>query len=165
MRKKRSTSQTIGILSLMLFGSGCVSIRHENELPFDHEIVAQPQISRSSDHVLGIGCRECEDPCIATGPQQPIGISVPWMNPARPLRYVASGVKTGANKVCSSVAGLKERVCTHCNDWWSQQKQKNNPPPWPKFHPVPAKPVFEGQPGGGAESPEIFGAFGPAQDE
>lgn len=165
MRKKHSKSEIIGILSLMLFGSGCVSIRHENALPFDHAIAARPQISTSSDHGMGVRCQECADPCEVPGPQYPVEISMPWMKPSRPLRYVASGVKTGANKVCSSVSGWKERVCTQYNDWWSQQKQKNNPPPWPKFHPVPAKPVFEGQSGGGAESPEIFGAFGPAKDE
>jgi hypothetical protein len=61
--------------------------------------------------------------------------------------------------------GVKDKLQTHCSDWHSKRKEKNNPPPWPKFHPVPAKPVFEAQSGEMANAPEIFGTFGPAAEK
>jgi hypothetical protein len=89
----------------------------------------------------------------------------PGVRPWIPLRNAASGIKNGATQICSSMLGFKDKMHARCNDWNSKRKEKNNPPPWPKFHPVPAKPVFEAQTGEMANAPEIFGAFGTAAEE
>ncbi|MCU0711274.1 MAG: hypothetical protein MUC43_04385 [Pirellula sp.] len=165
MRSERSKKLLIGVSSLMLAVPGCVSIRHENELALIGAGSHQTHLPRNQCSSVAVSVQECGDPCRRPDSQAVRGIGLSGIEPTKPIRIVASGVKNGANRVCSSLIGFKERVHFQCNDWWSRQKEKNNPPPWPKFHPVPAKPAFESQTGDIADSPEIFGAFGPAKEE
>jgi len=44
--------------------------------------------------------------------------------------------------------------------WVSEKKAEANAPPWPRFHPVPTKPVFEPEQAEEDMSPEVYGRFG-----
>ena len=46
----------------------------------------------------------------------------------------------------------------HC--WVHTKREEANAPPWPHFHPVPTKPVFEPEEKGSSMTPEIYGRFG-----
>ncbi len=65
----------------------------------------------------------------------------------------------GAGEQCS------DRVhgwCADAHAWRLKKKRERNPPPHPRFHPVPVKPVFAHQPGSLSEDPEFYGRFGVA---
>jgi hypothetical protein len=47
-----------------------------------------------------------------------------------------------------------------CSDWIARKKEEANPPPWPRFHPIPTKPVFEPEEQSPNDAPEAFGTFG-----
>ena len=51
---------------------------------------------------------------------------------------------------------MKASVC----GWVNEKKAAANAPPWPRFHPVPTKPVFESDQAEEAMSPEVYGRFG-----
>jgi len=44
--------------------------------------------------------------------------------------------------------------------WVNEKKAEANAPPWPHFHPVPTKPVFEPDQTEEGMSPEVYGRFG-----
>ena len=44
--------------------------------------------------------------------------------------------------------------------WANRCKAEANAPPWPRFHPVPTKPVFEPEQVDEEVSPEVYGRFG-----
>lgn len=165
MRNERTKQFWIGLLSMTLAAPGCVSIRHENEFGPNDFAPLQSHLncgfSGSSEPQL----QGCCDPCEVTDLHQSMDMANPGVRPWIPLRNAASGIKNGATQICSSMLGFKDKMHARCNDWNSKRKEKNNPPPWPKFHPVPAKPVFEAQTGEMANAPEIFGAFGTAAEE
>jgi len=45
-------------------------------------------------------------------------------------------------------------------EWKEKKKEEANQPPWPRFHPVPTKPVFEPDELSPQIAPEILGQFG-----
>jgi hypothetical protein len=51
---------------------------------------------------------------------------------------------------------MKASVC----GWVNEKKAAANAPPWPRFHPVPTKPVFESDQAEEAMPPEVYGRFG-----
>ena len=50
------------------------------------------------------------------------------------------------------------KVSLHC--WIHAKKEAVIAPPWPHFHPVPTKPVFEPEEKGSSTTPESYGRFG-----
>ena len=82
-----------------------------------------------------------------------------------PLRGAAASLRHGVSQAMFRVHGWKAGLHSQCSEWWADRKEKRNPPPWPKFHPLPTKPAFEPQAGEGQGSPGIFGAFGAAESD
>lgn len=50
------------------------------------------------------------------------------------------------------------KASIHC--WIHTKREETNAPPWPRFHPVPTRPVFEPEVKGSSMTPEIYGRFG-----
>ena len=73
-----------------------------------------------------------------------------------PLKLVPSGVSEFVSQVPERCAAAKASV----QGWIHAKKQEANPAPWPRFHPVPTKPVFEAEEAESSEMPEIYGRFG-----
>ena len=165
MRNERTKHFWIGLLSLTLAAPGCVSIRHKKEFGPNDFSPLQSHLNCGHCGPIEPQLQGCEDPCEVMDLHHPMDMAIPGLQPWVPVRNAASGMKNGASRICSSMLGLKDRMHARCSDWQSKRKEKDNPPPWPKFHPVPAKPVFEAQTGEMANAPEIFGAFGPASEE
>lgn len=165
MRIERTKQFWIGLLSLTLAVPGCVSIRHESEFGPNDFAPLQSHMTCDVCGPVEPQLAGCSDPCEGADLESPMGVELPRLQPMVPLRNAAAGVKNGVNRICSSMFGIKERLHARCNEWQTKRKEKNNPPPWPKFHPVPAKPVFETQTGELGNSPEIFGNFGPAAED
>ena len=168
MRNERTKQLFIGALSCLLAASGCVSIRHESELGPNDFVPMQSCWGRESCEILGSQTQCCDIGCEMTDLDHPTEMPIHGMQPLVPLRNAASGavvaLKNGVGRIGSGIVRLKGNVQTHCGDWQSKHKQKNNPPPWPKFHPVPAKPAFEAATGDMATTPGTFGSFGPASE-
>ena len=55
------------------------------------------------------------------------------------------------------------RMKAKMSDWIRRKKEEANPPPWPRFHPVPTRPVFEPTDETEPMDPEMYGQFGPNQ--
>jgi hypothetical protein len=47
--------------------------------------------------------------------------------------------------------------------WVDKKKREANPPPWPRFHPIPTQPAFESQQEPNTTVPENYGCFGPSE--
>jgi hypothetical protein len=165
MRKERKKQLLIGLLGCLLAAPGCVSIQHESE--FGPNDFAPLQSHLNCVHCIPQGSQTvgCNSSYSETDLHHPTDMPVHGMQPLLSLRYAATGIKNGAGRVGSSVVGFKDKVHAHCSDWHSKRKQKSNPPPWPKFHPLPAKPAFEAATGDIANTPGTFGSFGPAANE
>lgn len=174
MRNEGTKQLLIGVLGCFLAAPGCVSIRHESELgtrefvPLQSCCEAEPcQTLGSQTQCCEIGC-EVSDLNHSSDLNHPTEMPVHGIQPLVPLKNAASaaviGLRNGGARIGDSVVRLKGKVHTHCVDWQAKHKQKSNPPPWPKFHPVPAKPVFEAAAGDMATAPGTFGAFGPATE-
>lgn len=174
MRAVRSKLLLAGILGLMLCGSGCVSICHERD--FDAALrpplPGAPLLARKSiarDHQPTVLPRSNAHPHagVARVTREDCGESdcdcaMPCHPPAEPLLDAVSGLRIGAGHFYYRALGAKQDLHSKCTDWRNRRKEKSNPPPWPKFHPVPAKPVFESDSTEPLTAPDIFGTFGPA---
>jgi hypothetical protein len=176
MRNERTKQLLIGVLSCMLATPGCVSVRHACELGSNEFVPLQNYVGGAPRETLGFQAQRCDIGCEVTDLKHPTEMPIHGVQPLVPLRNAAlgivTGLKDGAGQVGSSLVGLKGKVQGHwvkvqghCGDWQSKRKQKSNPPPWPKFHPVPAKPVFEAASGDMSTTPGTFGSFGTIAEE
>ena len=136
----------LGVVFMLSFqATGCISIRQPalNDSHFvsncGHQTICCEPIVSSRSHQAG-GADECCDFC-ETG-----YISEGWINRFRPVA-AWPGQRCGALK--DSVFG-----------WVKEKRAAANAPPWPRFHPVPTKPVFESDHAEEATSPEMYGRFG-----
>jgi hypothetical protein len=174
MRVVRSKLLLAGILGLMLCGSGCVSICHEREFDaaMGPRLLGAPLLARQSGArepqpiVIPPSCAR-PHPGVARVTREDCGEShcecvVPCHPPAEPLLDAMSGLRSGLGHLYYRTLGAKQELQSKCIDWRNRRKEKFNPPPWPKFHPVPAKPVFESDSTEPLTAPDIFGTFGPA---
>lgn len=169
MRNERTKQLLIGVLSGMLAVPGCVSIRHESELGTNDFAPLQNYWGCDPCETMGSQTQCCDVACEVTDLNHPTEMPIRGLQPLVPLGNavsgVAVGVKNGVGRIGGGIVGLKGKVQKHCVDWQSKRKQKSNPPPWPKFHPVPAKPAFEAAAGDMSTTPETFGSFGPTSEE
>ncbi|HUP78838.1 MAG TPA: hypothetical protein VM260_09800, partial [Pirellula sp.] len=49
---------------------------------------------------------------------------------------------------------------TSVQSWIRSKQEEASAPPWPRFHPVPTKPVFESEENESSTTPEVYGQFG-----
>lgn len=140
----------LGVLFMLSFqATGCVSIRQAalDDSHFvsncGHPTNCCEPLPFSSSHPADVthgGAVECCDFC-ETG-----DVSESWISRFRPV-VAWPAQRCGAMK--DSVRG-----------WVNEKKAAANAPPWPRFHPVPTKPVFESDQAEEAMSPDVYGRFG-----
>ncbi|XZE18731.1 hypothetical protein SH449x_004033 [Pirellulaceae bacterium SH449] len=173
MRAVRSKQLLAGVLGLMLCGSGCVSICHERDFdsafgtPSGVPLLARDFSTREPEPKARPLRHPQPHPGVARVIHEDCGEShcdcaMPSHPPAEPLLDAVSGLRSGAGHLYYRALGAKHDLHSKCTDWRNRRKEKSNPPPWPKFHPVPAKPVFESDTTESLTAPDIFGAFGPS---
>jgi len=79
-----------------------------------------------------------------------------WASQLNPLKLVPSRVTEFVSQQPGRCAAAKASV----QGWIHAKKADANPAPWPRFHPVPTKPVFEADEAESSGMPEIYGRFG-----
>jgi hypothetical protein len=89
--------------------------------------------------------RECESPEIS-GDTQPFS----------PLQRMKALAARGAEPIA--------RLRYRCQDKIAAYREAANPPPWPKFHPVPVQPAFTPRETELVNAPDSFGSFGPSPE-
>ena len=149
----------LSILSV-LFGQfvGCVSIRQSH--PSQVRTIANFDDST-------LPCSSSEDCCELYDRRE----AMSWIaNKLNPVQLVPSSVLgwMGSCKVRSSA--WVSNQCGRCDTakgaiqgWIQSKKDEANAPPWPRFHPVPVRNVFESQATEApAEplAPDVYGRFG-----
>jgi len=73
-----------------------------------------------------------------------------------PIKLVPSRVSEFVSQQLGRCAAAKASV----QGWIHAKKEEANPAPWPRFHPVPTKPVFEAEEAESSAMPETYGRFG-----
>jgi hypothetical protein len=132
-----------GVLMLSFQSMGCVSFRHSS--PYDSLMVSncdRQTVYCEPDH--SVECCELYAVSDVAG-----NAAKRWMSRFRPV----------AAWPAQRCGAMKASVC----NWVNEKKAAANAPPWPRFHPVPTKPVFESDQSEQAEeamSPEVYGRFG-----
>ena len=84
-----------------------------------------------------------------------------WLNDRREIQsHWASSCKQRSSMWLSKQWSRCEasKASFHC--WIHAKKEEAITPPWPRFHPVPTRPVFEPDDKGSSTTPEIYGRFG-----
>ena len=72
----------------------------------------------------------------------------------------ASNCKQRSSQWVSDQWSRCETAKTSIQCWIHTKRKEANAPPWPRFHPVPTRPVFEPEEKGSSTTPEIYGRFG-----
>jgi hypothetical protein len=83
-------------------------------------------------------------------------VAMQWAERLNPTQLVPSGIHNWANRQVCKCNECKMRFLA----WKERKKQEANEPPWPRFHAVPVKPVFEPEADEPLEEPTAYGAFG-----
>ena len=93
-----------------------------------------------------------------------------WLHAARPSNIIPQRVQNLGAKVrdqsiqmcvnqkqrCDALAAKGEEW----KAWCAMKKAEANPPPWPKFHPVPARPAFSRSEMSPWNTPDAYGTIG-----
>lgn len=151
-----------------LFGSsqtGCVSIVSQstgNGHGMIRTVAHSTQVS--SQDVNSSPCGpSCEEPCPLYDRREVLART---MSAMKPSRWVPQGVKNLGARACNAGTQCRENVAswyyTKC-EWFEKKRAEANAPPWPRFHPVPTRPVFAPTEGSNPEEPECYGRFGKAE--
>lgn len=97
----------------------------------------------------------------------PTDFSGQWVDQLSPRKIVPDGVKVlfceSKQKSVDWIAVQRSRhqgLKAAMHAWILRKKEDANQPPWPRFHPIPAKPVFEPSEETLPMDPEIYGRFG-----
>lgn len=90
-----------------------------------------------------------------------------WVDRLSPRKIVPDGVKVwfceSKQRSADWIAGQRSRYQgkkAAMHTWLQRKKEDAIQPPWPRFHPIPAKPVFEPGEETLPMDPEIYGRFG-----
>ena len=92
-----------------------------------------------------------------------------WLHAARPSSIIPQRVQNLGAKVrdqsiqmcvnqkqrCDALAAKGEEW----KAWCEMKKMEANPPPWPKFHPVPARPAFSRSEMSPSHTPDAYGTI------
>ena len=79
-----------------------------------------------------------------------------WARQLNPVQLVPSGVSEWVSQQPSRCSAVKDSI----HGWIHTKRAEANPPPWPRFHPMPTKPVFESNDEESSTMPETYGRFG-----
>ncbi len=153
--KMRSTLKKRSLLYFALMLSfqniGCVTIR--NSTPSALPAVANCRNEQGS-----------EDCCRLYDRREVIQ---QWAGKFKPRSFIPAPVNNMADncKRCSTAwltnqYGRCEAAKASVLGWIHAKKEEANAPPWPRFHPVPTKPVFEPSENNTSTAPEVYGRFG-----
>lgn len=93
-----------------------------------------------------------------------------WASRLNPVKLVPQRVydwtgnaKSRSSQFIQNQHGRCLAACDSMHGWIHKKKEEANPPPWPRFHPVPTHPAFEPQDGMPSDAPGEFGRFGKEQ--
>ena len=128
------------LLLVAVNSSGCISIRN----------VSPSEVSNCSQ--LSVSKGSCDEffPLYDRG--QVVKQLAGRLNPAQ---TVPESVTNWLSNQRSHCLAAKDSV----HVWYHQKKEAANAPPWPRFHPIPTKPVFEPDPMSESSTPEAYGRF------
>lgn len=144
--------------------TGCVSIV-SNSSGTNHGLIRK---AAHSNHIQSLianfpSCDPaCEEPCPLYDRREVLARTVSAMSPSN---WMPQSVKNLGAKTCEGAANCRDRMAswyyTKC-EWVEKKRAEANAPPWPRFHPVPTKPVFAPTEGYNPTEPECYGRFGKA---
>jgi hypothetical protein len=143
-------------LVLVFSSTGCLSIRR---IPISTTISQSRVVFPSNaEHECGA------DTCTLYDRSE---VAHQWAARLNPVHLVPTQVIVwgGAGKARMS-NWFENRKAEHAarkanmNDWLVRKKEEANPAPWPRFHPVPTKPVFEPDDKSPSIEPDLYGRFG-----
>jgi hypothetical protein len=143
---------------LLMCQAGCVSIQPS---PFNASISQSHHVSSVSEaEWAGAG----PDSCTLYDRTE---VAKQWaarLNPARLVpRKVVEWSDVRKNRISTWVGSQRsnhEMRKAALIDWFDRKKEEANPAPWPRFHPVPTKPVFEPDEQSPSDEPNLYGRFG-----
>ncbi len=140
---KQLTSLCVAIL-LVFYSCGCVSLRNTSP-------AGSPKIANCSTlEQNSIDPAEC---CALYDRGEVVR---QWVGKLHPRTLVPTPFSVWAHN-CKERCGA---VGTSIGGWIHAKKEEANAPPWPRFHPIPTKPVFEPEGAESSTSPEVYGWFG-----
>ena len=133
-----------GMLVLVLPNIGCISIR--NSSPNCFPVVAncnhiQPELANSAEFCPLYDRRD---------------VLRQWAGKLNPKRLIPGQVTDWTSNQRSRCVAARTSV----QSWICTKKEEANAPPWPRFHPVPTKPVFEPEENDTSTAPDVYGQFG-----
>ena len=142
-KPKKRTLLCVAVL-LSLNSCGCVSIRNTSPC-------GSPKIAN---------CSAFEQNPVDSGGCGPLfdrrQVMQQWVGKLHPRTFLPSPITSWAGN-CKERCGA---VGTSIRGWIHTKKEEANAPPWPRFHPIPTKPVFEPEGAESSISPEVYGRFG-----
>lgn len=140
---KQPTSLCVAIL-LVLHSLGCVTLRNTSPS-------GTPNIAN---------CSAIEQNAIESGQCCSLydrgEVVRQWVGKFHPRTLVPTPITSWAGN-CKERCGA---MGTSIRGWIHAKKEEANAPPWPRFHPIPTKPVFEPEGAESSISPEVYGRFG-----
>ena len=142
--KPKKQSLLCVAMLLILTSSGCVSIRNASPS-------RTPEIANCSaiEH-KSVDSGEC---CPLYDRGEVMQLWADKLHPRTLLPTSFTGLASNCKERCRAV-GASFR------GWIQAKKEEANAPPWPRFHPIPTKPVFEPEGAESSISPEVYGRFG-----
>ncbi len=152
MRSKLERLSLLYVAIMLSFQNvGCVTIR--NSTPTAFSCVANCRDEQVSEDCCGLYDRR--------------EVIQQWAGKIKPASFIPSPVSTlaGRCKRCSTAwisnqYGRCKTAKATVFGWIHSKKEEANAPPWPRFHPVPTKPVFEPSENDSSTAPETYGRFG-----
>ena len=129
---------------LMLTNTGCISVR--NSSPSGFPVVAN--------------CNQIQHTPANSAEFCPLydrrDVLRQWADKLNPVRLIPGQVTDWTSNQRSRCLAARNSV----QGWIRAKKEEANAPPWPRFHPVPTKPVFEPEENESSMTPEVYGQFG-----
>jgi hypothetical protein len=71
-----------------------------------------------------------------------------WIEPLRPRNLIPPPLQAIGCQVrerCTELGSLPMAMKAKWSVWLEEKRKAANPPPWPRFHPLPTRPVFSGK--------------------
>ncbi len=71
-----------------------------------------------------------------------------WIEPLRPRNLIPPPLQAIGCQIrerCTELGDLPMAMKAKWSFWLEEKRKAANPPPWPRFHPLPTRPVFSGK--------------------
>ncbi|MCE3015616.1 MAG: hypothetical protein ACK56W_06515 [Pirellula sp.] len=168
------------IIAIMLVAqTGCLVVRQPGSNSCEPVLIGNGLIRTALVGNAGDGsasdCSSCESvgemPCELYDRKE---VLKRWLHAARPSNIIPQRVQDLGAKArdqsiqiranqkqrCDALAANCGEKCEEWKAWWEMKKRDANPPPWPKFHPVPARPAFSRSEMSLWNMPDAYGTIG-----